>query len=189
MIAGVHLRGREYVSPLAMSQTIVDRWPNGRGHFMLGTMLIEAGRNEEGMAQLRESARDYPGALFAIGTEQLGAGQMAEGIATLEKFVAALPQHPTVAPAREMLARAHAVQGNLPAAEQQLRLLVAAVPQYVAGHDLLGRVLAGQGRFAEAAGAFQQVLALQPGNTEARQNLAAVQQLAARGGVETTPAR
>ena len=189
MIAGVHLRNRDYASPLAMSQTIVDRWPNGRGHFMLGTSLIESGRQEEGMAQLRESARDYPGALFAIGTEQLGAGQMGDGIATLERFVVAMPGHPTVAPAREMLARAHATQGNLPAAEQQLRLLLAAAPRYIAGHDLLGRVLAGQGQFNAAATAFQQVLVLQPGNVEAQQNLAAAQRLAAGAGAPVSPAR
>ncbi|MGE0445238.1 MAG: hypothetical protein AB7P99_08410, partial [Vicinamibacterales bacterium] len=87
MIWGVTLRNREYASPLTMAETIVERWPNGRGHFLLGSLLLEAGRRREWMAELELSRRDYPGALFAIATEQLGAGQVAEGIATIQQFL------------------------------------------------------------------------------------------------------
>ena len=179
MIAGILVRHRDYASPLTMARTIVDRWPNGRGHYLLGTLLIEAGQSREGMAQLELSARDYPGALFAIATEQLGTGRMAEGIATIQRFLELLPNHVNSVPAREMLAAGYAGQGNMAAAEAEARQLVMAAPGYARGHDLLGRILAGKGDFPGAAAAFRQVLALEPGNVQAQQNLAAVQRLAA----------
>ncbi len=179
MVAGVVVRGQEYASQLTMAQTIVDRWPNGRGHFMLGTALIEAGQHAAGMAQLRESERDYPGALFAIGTEQLGAGEFTAGIDTLKRFIAALPNHVNVIAAHEMLSRAYASQQNLSAARQEAEIVVRTAPRYAVGHDLLGRILAGQGQFAAAAAEFRTVLALTPGDPEARRNLETMQRLAA----------
>jgi hypothetical protein len=178
MVAGVVVRGREYGSELTMAQTIVDRWPNGRGHFMLGTALIEAGQHEPGMSQLRLSARDYPGALFALGTEQLGAGQYTEGIDTLKRFIAALPTHVNVIAAHEMLARAYAAQQNLSDARAEAETVVRMAPRYAVGHDLLGRILAGEGKFAAAAAEFETVVSLTPGDAEARRNLQAVRRLA-----------
>jgi Flp pilus assembly protein TadD len=131
------------------------------------------------MAQLEQSARDYPGALFAIATEQLGSGQMVEGAATIRRFLELMPNHVNSVPAREMLARAYVAQGNAAAAEAEARQLVAFAPSYARGHDLLGRLLAQKGDFPGAAEAFRRVVALQPGNREAQQNLAAVQRLAA----------
>jgi hypothetical protein len=179
MITGVVLRGREYASPLTMAQTIVDRWPNGRGHFLLGSALVDIGRSGEGMAEFRESARDYPGALFAIGTEQLAAGQTADAIETLRRFIQAMPNHPTVTPARDMIARAYAAQGNLPAAEAEARQLVKVAPGYASGHDLLARLLASRGEYAAAAAEFERVIVINGGNAETRDNLAAMRRLAA----------
>jgi hypothetical protein len=178
-VMGLQQRNSEYGSQLTMARTIVERWPNGRGHFLLGSTLVQSGQEDEGMAELRVSARDYPGALFAIGTELLGAGRLDEGIDTLQQFVRAMPDHTTVFAAREMMARAYAGQGNLAAAREQLEQVVRLQPRYPMGHDLLGRVLVGQGAFAEAAAEFQAVLAIRPGDVEARRNLEAAQRLAA----------
>lgn len=179
MMAGVYVRGQEYASALTMSQTIVERWPNGRGHFQFGTALIEAGREDEGMAQLRESARDFPGALFAIATERLAAGQAGDAIGLLQKFLEAMPTHVNAVPARDMLGRAHAMQGDMAAAEREAREVLRQAPRYASGHDLLGRLLAAKGDFQGAAAAFEEFLKLDPGNTEARRNLEAMQRLAA----------
>jgi protein O-mannosyl-transferase len=189
MVGGILLRNREYESMLTMSQTIVSRWPSGRGLYHLGTTLIESGRESEGMSYLRASSRDYPGALFAIGTEQFAAGKTSEAIATVERFIRALPTHVNVIAARDMLARAYAIQGNLAAAEDQARQLVKLAPTYAAGHDILGRLLGSQGQFLAAAAEFQQVLALQPGNVAARQNLEAMQRLAADADARTLLSR
>jgi tetratricopeptide (TPR) repeat protein len=131
------------------------------------------------MAQLRESERDYPGALFAIGTEQLGAGEFTAGIDTLKRFIAALPNHVNVVAAHEMLARAYAAQENMSEARAQAEIVIQMAPRYAIGHDLLGRILAGQGQFAAAAAQFQAVLALTPADPEARRNLETMRRLAA----------
>ena len=145
---------------------------------MLGTALIEAGQEEAGMAELRLSARDYPGALFAIGTELTVANRFDEAIDVLQQFLRALPNHVNAVPARELLGRAYAGKGDLPAAREELRVLVRQAPGYVMGHDLLARILASQGDYAGAAAEFEQVVALAPGNAEARRNLQSVRQLA-----------
>ena len=146
MVAGIVLRTREYASTLTMSRTIVERWPSGRGHFLLGTELIQAGREAEGIEELRASARDYPGGLYALGTELLGTGALEEGIDALQRFVKALPANPTVVPAREMLGRAYFAQGNLAEAAAQFELLLQAAPQHPAAQEFLGQVRAAQGQ-------------------------------------------
>src|SRR6185295_10867808 len=39
-------RSREFESPLVLWQTSVERWPQGRSRFALGTQLMDAGRHE-----------------------------------------------------------------------------------------------------------------------------------------------
>ena len=146
MVAGIVLRTREYASTLTMSRTIVERWPSGRGHFLLGTELVQAGREAEGIEELRASARDYPGGLYALGTELLGTGALEEGIDALQAFIRALPANPTVVPAREMLGRAYFAQGNLAAAAAQFELLLQAAPQHPVAQEFLGQVRAAQGQ-------------------------------------------
>ena len=144
MIAGIVLRSREYSSTLTMAQTIVERWPSGRGHYLLGTELVTAGRHDEGMVELRASARDYPGALFALGTELVASGSVEEGIQTLQAFIRALPMHFMVIPAHELLGRAYASEGNLDAAGREFELLLQMAPNHAVARDLLSRIRAAQ---------------------------------------------
>jgi tetratricopeptide (TPR) repeat protein len=174
LAAGIVLRDREYASALVMAQTIVDRWPSGRAHYLLGTVFVEANRHDEAMAQLRESAKDYPGALYAIGTEEIAAGRFDAGIAALRSFIAAMPGHLNAVFAHEMLAHVYAERDNLPRALEEAREVVRLAPQYARGHDLLARVLATRGDIDGARSEFEEVVRLDPGNVEARQNLAAL---------------
>ena len=82
------------------------------------------------MGQLRASARDYPGARYALGTELLAEGKLDESIDQLQAFIRALPDHANVAPARDMLGRAYVAQRRLDLAEEQLDLLLRAHPDY-----------------------------------------------------------
>ena len=139
MVTGLALRNREYSSPLTMAQTIVERWPNGRGHFLLASELVAAGRHDEAMAQFRESSKDFPGALFALGTELVAAGNLDEGVTNLLAFIKAQPDHAVVIPAREMLSSVYLSQDKLALAEEQLRLLLARVPNHAGGRPADGR--------------------------------------------------
>lgn len=113
LATGTFIRNREYRSRLSIAQTIVDRWPSGRGYFLLGSELVGAGRNQEAMGALRASARDYPGAHFALGTELLAAGMFEEAIAELAAFLRALPSHQNAIPAHDLIGRAYVSTGRL----------------------------------------------------------------------------
>lgn len=163
LAAGTVARNREYASRLTMAETIVERRPHGRAHFLLGTELLTAGRRDEGMAALRVSARDYPGAHFALGTELASEQKLDEAVAELHAFIAALPDNPTVAPARDMLGRVLLSQQRYAEAADQFAQLRSAAPDYRgANNDILltyGYALAASGRTQEAIAALQQAIA------------------------------
>lgn len=124
LATGTFLRNREYESRLSIAQTIVDRRPSGRAHFLLGSELVGAGRHDEAMAELRASARDYPGAHFALGTELLAAGMVDAAIAELQAFLRLLPSHANAIPARDMLGRAYLAQGRLDEAVREFEVVL-----------------------------------------------------------------
>ena len=136
LAAGTMARNREYTTTLSLARTIVDRWPSGRGHYLLGTELLTAGQREAGMAELRASAADYPGARYALGTELLAEGRMDAAIEQLDAFIRALPGHANVAPARDMLGRAFAAQGRFDLAADQFERLLRDHPAYPAREDV-----------------------------------------------------
>lgn len=92
--------------------------------------MLAAGQREAGLAQLRLSAADYPGARYALGTEYLSEGRMDAAISELDTFIGALPRHANVAPARDMLGRAFAAQGRFDLATDQLEQLLRDHPGY-----------------------------------------------------------
>jgi hypothetical protein len=127
---GSMARNREYESRLSIAQTIVDRWPSGRGRFLLASELILANRRTEAMAELRESARDYPGARYAIAVELMVDGKFAEAAAELETFLQAMPDNPTAIPARDLLGRALLAQGRVNEGVEHLQRVVREHPDY-----------------------------------------------------------
>ncbi|MBI4264428.1 MAG: tetratricopeptide repeat protein [Acidobacteria bacterium] len=140
LATGTVLRNREYASRLSIARTIVDRWPSGRGHFLLGSELVAAGRREEAMVQFRASARDYPGARFAIATELAADGRFAEAVVELDAFLEALPAHPAAPAARDLRGQALLAQGRLDEAVAQFERLLERHPDYPAG-DAVRRLI------------------------------------------------
>jgi hypothetical protein len=130
LAAGTFMRNREYGSRMSIARTIVERWPSGRGHYLLGTELLEAGQRDQGIMELRASAVDYPGARYALGTELLAEGMFDAAIEQLQLFITALPDHVNVAPARDMLGRAYVGKMRLDLAEEQFTRLLRDYPQY-----------------------------------------------------------
>jgi hypothetical protein len=173
LAAGTYARNQEYASRLSIAQTVVERRPHGRGHFLLGNELLSAGQRDAAMQQFRLSARDYPGARFALATELLGAGDAAAATPELQAFLAAMPAgHQTIAPARDLLARAYLAQRRFAEAADELRRLRADSPGYRgAGNDIgynLGYALAASGRLAEAVPVLEGAVTANPGDTAAR---------------------
>jgi Flp pilus assembly protein TadD len=184
---GTILRNREYGSRLTMAQTIVERRPHGRAHFLLGNELLAAGQTDRAMTELRLSARDYPGARFALGTELLGEGKVDEAIPELEAFLAALPNHPTAVPARDLLGRAFLSQRRFAEAATQFAAIRATAPSYRgASNDILtnlGYSLAASGRLAEAVPVLEQAVTANPGDGAAADLLARVRKALASNGL------
>ena len=147
LATGTFLRNREYQSRLLISQTIVDRWPSGRGHFILGVELLRVGRQSDGMAELRASAPDYPGARYAIGTELFGQGMPDAAIVELRAFVQALPTHVNATAAHDQLGRAYLIQGRVNEAVQEFNYVLAQ-PDYPLRAEVMSfveQVMAAQG--------------------------------------------
>jgi Flp pilus assembly protein TadD len=106
---------------------------------------------------------DYDSALFLL--EQ---GQADEGIAMLERVVAAAPD---VSGPRIDLGIATHRQGDLDAAEQHLLAALELNPDHPVVHNELGIIYRKTGRFAEARRSYEAALSIYPGYHHARRNL------------------
>jgi tetratricopeptide (TPR) repeat protein len=136
LAAQTFIRNQEYESRLSIARTIVDRWPNGRGHFLYGTELLGQGQREQALAELRASAVDYPGAKYALGVEMLADGMVDAAIEQLQMFIRALPTHINVAPARDLLGRAYVLKSRFDLAEEEFTRLLREYPGYARRDDV-----------------------------------------------------
>jgi tetratricopeptide (TPR) repeat protein len=138
------VRNRDYASGVALLQTTVDRWPHGRAHFNLATVLKEEGRIDEAMAHLRAAVTDDAQAQYVLGSELYDRGQFDDGIKELRAFIGRVGRTPS------------------------------STYQAVAARNLIALSLAQQGKAAEAVEEFQAALAIDPGNPDLHGNLAFV---------------
>jgi protein O-mannosyl-transferase len=171
-------RNRDYATPLSLWQSVIDRRPQGRARFAFANELMQAGRHDDAIAQLRLAVADYPDARAGLGTELLLQGNIEEGIAVLEAFVDANPSLANRAPARVLLAQAHRALGerelsrrNAAAAEAEARKSLAFEDKSADAHNLLGAALASQGKLREAVPEFQTAVRLDPQLQSAKDNL------------------
>lgn len=153
-----------------------------QARYYLGLALLDLRQHKDAIAELEAVAASgqNPGeALLALGTAYMDAGRPDAGVKALERAVQVDPSRPE---ARIQLARAYRVTNRLDAALEQL---AQAMP---GGADTLGVLYRNvesevliekglirmqQGRPAEAAEAFERVLALDETHEVAKQQLAA----------------
>jgi Flp pilus assembly protein TadD len=180
-------RNRDYASPLALWQSVVDRRPHGRARMALATQLMEAGRNDDAIAQLRLAVADFPDARAGLGTALLVQGHLDEGISVLDAFVATDPTLPNRAPARALLAQAHRAiaerelsRQNAALAEVEARKSVELDGTNADAHNVLGAALASQGNLAAAIPEFQAAVRINPRHPSAANNLARAIAMGAR---------
>ncbi len=186
-------RNRDYNSPLTLWQTVVDARPHGRARFALANQLIDAGRNDEALAQLRLAVADYPDARAGLGTVLLVQGQLDEGIRVLNAFVQADPSLPNRAPARMLLAQGHRAiaerelsKQNAAGAAEEARQSLEFDPGNADAHNVLGAALASQGNIAAAIPEFQAAVRINPQNQSAVNNLARAMAYARSSGTANT---
>ena len=189
VLASVTLaRNREYASALTLTQTIVERRPNGVAHHMFAEQLIHARRNDEAMEHLRHAvALGNSRARYLLAQGLALQGKHDETIEQLEAFLRtykpAVPLVPRwleppltdVVPARFLLGRALALQGKWGPAAEQGRLILADVPGHVGARGLLGDAMFAQEQWTDAARYYQEYLTRQPGDARAWMNFGIAQ--------------
>ncbi len=165
------LRNQEYGSRLVMAQTTVERRPHGRGRFLLADELIRTGQHEQGVAQLRLAVTDYPQAHFALATEMLAGGRLAEAVTEAETFIRLVPNSPVVNAARDLMGQALAIEGRLDLAADQFSLLTRATPRDPGPFVRLGNIRLRQRRFDEGISHYLAALRLRPDDPEVLKQL------------------
>ena len=179
LAVGTAHRNADYDTPISIWKTVVDRRPQGRARMSYATELVNLGRHDEAMTELRLAVADYPNARFALGTELVAEGSMNEAVNELQTFIGANPNRSDRLPAKRLLqdvlvalAQASLQKGAAATAESQMRTALALGPADAVAHNLLGAALASQGKMREARTAFTEAVRLDPSNQPAQNNLA-----------------
>jgi Flp pilus assembly protein TadD len=159
-------RGRLAEAEAALGEAIRVQPQEAAAHFNLGLLLAETGRKDEAAAALRRALElDPRSAPAAYNLAVLvGEAHPKEASDLSRRAAEAAPQDPRYAfTAAFYLQKA----GETSAAERSLRTLVVRHPGYRDGWALLGAILEGKGRAAEAAAVYRQAeatAALAPGD-------------------------
>lgn len=128
-----------------------------------GLRKLRAGAAANGAADNAGSSR------VAAARELAGAGRLVEAGQVLTALLRIEPRN---FQARHLLGLVGLKQGNLKAAERELRLAVKCDPDSAVAHNHLGMAVAAQGRIEQALACFEQAIALQPALAEAHRNRA-----------------
>lgn len=119
--------------------------------------------------QVRHSGSDVASSYYRLGRYHQDHGDLA---LALTAYTYAIARNPTGAEARIAAAVIHAQQGRLPQARAMLLAVCAEYPALVQPLNNLGYVYYLQGEYGAAAASFRQVLAMEPANERALNNLA-----------------
>jgi len=170
------LRNREYRSSLVMADTVLDRWPTGFSHALVGIELAKQERHADALPHLQQAVATYPPARFNLGAELFSRGDLDGAIRELQRFVQEQPQLLDAVSARTIIGRALVAKRQYAAAEEQLRLVLTMTTQgsdaYVAAVGHLADSLFGQEKFGDAAPLYRSYLASRPDDAAARRNYA-----------------
>lgn len=124
LLAATLVRNGDYVTPLTMAQTNVDRRPSPVARHVLATELLVVGAREQALAQLRLAVAGAPRARYTLGVELLEGGQTDQGIAMLQWFIQAQPHLNLAVNAHEYLGKAFAQRGEWAKAEAEFQAML-----------------------------------------------------------------
>ncbi len=172
-------RNREYASPLVLAETVLQRWPTGVAHGMVGAELVRVHRDEEAVVHLREGAQSDPTARYNLGVALYNTGRFDEAIHELQILVAEQPLREENPWSRRLIGQAYLAQHKRPEAIEQFGEVLKMTPRDTLARSLLIDALIGHGvesgtagRHADAIAAFRQGVALDSNNARLRANLA-----------------
>jgi len=170
------LRAREYSSSLRMAETVLERWPGAFAHGLYGVELSIAGRHDEALAHLRQSAPTYSRAHYPLGGELFSAGRTDEALVELQQFVREQPLLLEAVRARTMIGRIYLQQRKYDEAIEQFRMVLtmtaARDDAHVIAVGFLADALFAEEKFAEAIDQYRAFLVSRPNEASAQMNLA-----------------
>jgi Flp pilus assembly protein TadD len=177
------VRNREYASPLALAQTIVDRRPTPVAYHILGEQLMIEGRDAEAIGPLSEAVdRGNSRAGYALGAALFNELRLDEAIARLTAFVATSelpyrlapswlePPQADVASARILMARAFLAKRLWSSATEQLERVLKMRPSHAEAQRLLADARFGEQRWQEASALYSEYLNARPDDGQALVN-------------------
>lgn len=165
------VRLRDYRDSVILWETVVERRPHGRAHYMLGMALAERGRREEALAQYRLAAADEPSAHHALGVALLEDRRPEEAVGHFRRFLELRPDDYRAPTMHALIGRALLQQHRFSDAEVSLREALRMQPDSLDAQNDLADALFEQRRFGDAEAAYRSVLRVQPGRGPALLNL------------------
>jgi tetratricopeptide (TPR) repeat protein len=182
-------RNAEYLDPVALWQTVLDRRPQPRAHFSLGCELRKRGQLVEATNHFRAAAPEYPKAYFALGVAAEEGGDHADAVRNLREYVRLRPYEVEVIAACNLIGRALTAEGKLEEAAAAFQHVLVMRPgdrDAASGlavvYTKLGLALVARDLEPEAVDPFAKAAALEPDDPAKRENLANA--LAAAGRLE-----
>jgi protein O-mannosyl-transferase len=178
------VRVSEYQSSTVLARTVVERWPSGVAHHMLGETFALEGRNLEAVEHLEKAvALGNSRAGYALGIELFNAGRYPEAIERLDAFVRTSnlpyrlvprwlePPMSEVLVARSLLARSYAALGRWEDAAEQAGLVLEMAPSQTESRGVLADAMFEQQQWAGARAQYREYLQVHPNSIPALVNL------------------
>lgn len=171
-------RNAEYRSPLAMSKSILDRWPSGNAHQLYGVALSADGQHDAALEQYRLALqRGYPVARYFLGADLIDLGRTDEGVRELQQFIREEPNLETADASRSMLADVFVARRQFDDAAVQYRAFLQRHPRDGNAWTGLAVALISANHLREALDAFRSAVSVDPYNGEYRANLERAEKL------------
>jgi len=164
-------RNREYGSTLGLWQTVVDRWPNARAFYNLGTELKAAGLQAQAVESYQRALPDSVDARYALGFELQSQGKLDEALEHYREFLRLKPEDINAPRAWHQIGRVLLAQGKRDEAIAAFREVLARKandPDALAG---IADTLLAQDKLADAVTAYRAYLGARPNSTDAMMNM------------------
>ncbi len=164
-------RNREYANTLGLWQTVVDRWPNARAFYNLGTALQAAGLQPQAVESFQRALPGSADAHYALGFELQAQGKLDEALEHYREFLRLKPEDINAPRAWHQIGRVLLAQGKRDEAIAAFREVLARKandPDALAG---IADTLLAQDKLADAVTAYTTYLGVRPNSTDAMMNL------------------
>ena len=171
------LRNSEYRDPVALWQTVVDRYPHAQARYGLGAALNDAGQRHRAIQEWRLAAADHPKAHFALGVVAEQEGRHDEAIRELREYLRLKPRSIEALDAYRFIGQALTAQSKFEEAVSVFGQLAMMQPESPTARDALADAFGRLGlslvqrRPVDAVNAFSKAVELSPDSPQRHENL------------------